>query len=71
MPDPETETGRARPDDSTGRRKKAVEDAVGGVNRRAGLGGVRLEMDRSFGAAGVEAGVGPRRCSGNQELQRG
>ena len=67
--DGQTEAGRDRPHDTTGCRKKAMQDAVGRVNRRAGLGGVRLEMDRPLGTAGVETGVGPRRGSGDEELQ--
>lgn len=68
--DGQTEAGRDRPHDTTGCRQKAMQDAVGGVNRRAGLGGVRLEVHRPLGAAGVEAGIGPRCRSGDEELQR-
>src|SRR5690242_13029195 len=68
--DGQAEAGRDRPHDTTGCREEAMQDAVGGVNLRARLGGMRLEMDRPLGAAGVEAGIGPRCRSGDEELQR-
>jgi len=68
--DGQTEAGRDWPYDTTGCREKAMQDAVGGVNLCAGLSRVRLEVDGPLGAAGVEAGIGPRCRSGDEELQR-
>ena len=48
-----------------------MEDAVGRMNRRARLSGMRFDVDRPLRPAGVEPRIGPRRPSGDEELQRG
>ncbi len=48
-----------------------MEDAIGGMDRRARLGRMGLDVDRALRTAGIEAGVSPRRRSRDQQLQSG
>ena len=71
LPHRETEARRDRPDYTAGGREEAMEDAVGRMNRCARLSGMGLDVDRPLRPAGIEAGVGPRRGSRDEELQSG
>ena len=67
--DVEPERGGAGRDSR--RAEEMTQGAVRGVDARAGLAGVGLDVRCGMGARGVEAGVGPGRGSRQQQLEQG
>ena len=65
------ETEQDGPAREGGGREEVAERAIRGVDARATLGGVRLDVRGGMGAGGVQAGVRPRGGARQQQLQGG
>jgi len=64
------ETEQHGPAPEGGGREEVAQRAIRGVDARAALAGVGLDVRRGMGARGVEAGVGPRGGPRQQQLEQ-
>ena len=64
------ETEQHGPAPEGGGREEVAQRAIRGVNARATLAGVGLDVRGGMGARGIEAGVGPRGGARQQQLEQ-